>query len=269
MAALQTDAERWRAGSLLAYMSSLYVLGLGGPPATRLPAVLAVPFCTVAATLGVPPILSYAFQAMVNWRRIDPAGPVAVGNLVLLQNFLGGMDEEWFVTLHITIEAAAGRALAHLLPAQAAVTRGEDATVAYALHEVAATLQTLHDLLGRMEERCDPYIYYHRVRPFMFGWKDNPSMPDGLIYEGVTAFGGQPQQFRGETGAQSGVIPAIDAALGIAHEVDSMRVDLMELRDYMPPTDQGLCGSFGRGSVDPGIRAWAQGGRSCAGLCVQ
>ena len=32
VAALQTDAERWRAGSLLAYMSSLYVLGLGGPP---------------------------------------------------------------------------------------------------------------------------------------------------------------------------------------------------------------------------------------------
>ena len=166
----------------------------------------------MAATLGVPPILSYAFQAMVNWRRIDPAGPVAVGNLVLLQNFLGGMDEEWFVTLHITIEAAAGRALAHLLPAQAAVTQGEDAAVAYALHEVAATLQTLHDLLGRMEERCDPYIYYHRVRPFMFGWKDNPAMPGGLIYEGVTAFGGQPQQFRGETGAQSGVIPAIDGS---------------------------------------------------------
>ncbi|MEZ4617484.1 MAG: hypothetical protein R2867_18500 [Caldilineaceae bacterium] len=108
---LQCEAELWRAASLCAYVTSLYVLGSSGSPLPTVPAVLAVPFHAVATQLGIPPILSYALQAMYNWRRIEPTGPIAAGNLTLLHNFLGGMDEEWFVTLHIEIEAKAGRAL--------------------------------------------------------------------------------------------------------------------------------------------------------------
>jgi hypothetical protein len=29
---------------------------------------------------------------------------------------------------------------------------------------IAATLQAMQQLLGRMEEHCDPYVYYKRVR---------------------------------------------------------------------------------------------------------
>lgn len=254
LAALEMEAAYWRTATLLAYITSLYVLGgLSGPPAKRIPAVLAIPFQQVAAHLDIPPILSYALQAMRNWRRIDPEGPVAVGNLTLLQNFLGGMDEEWFVTLHINIEAVAGRALSVLPPAQTAVTQADDETLIQHLVAVAETLQAMYDLLGRMTERCDPYIYYHRVRPFMFGWKDNPALPEGIIYEGVTAYGGQPVQLRGETGAQSGVIPALDAALGIRHQRDEMRVYLMEMRDYMPPRDRTFVTQLEQG---PSIRAY-------------
>jgi len=46
-------------------------------------------------------------------------------------------------------------------------------------------------------------IYFHRVRPYIYGWKNNPSLPNGLIYEGVLEYGGQGQILRGETGAQS------------------------------------------------------------------
>jgi indoleamine 2,3-dioxygenase len=190
---------------------------------------------------------------MVNWRRIDPQGPVAVGNLTLLQNFLGGMDEEWFVTLHINIEAIAGPALAALLPAQIAVTQEDDDTLIRQLLTIADTLQAMHDLLGRMPERCDPYIYYHRVRPFMFGWKDNPDLPQGIIYEGVAAYNNRPVQLRGETGAQSGIIPALDASLGIQHERDEMRVYLGEMRDYMPPRDRAFIEQVEQG---PSIRAY-------------
>ena len=237
---LQSEAKLWRAASLLAYISSLYVLGSGGPPQARIPAVVAVPFYAVATRLGIPPILSYALQAMHNWRRIDPAGPIAAGNLTLLHNFLGGMDEEWFVTLHIEIEAKAGAALRLLAPAQAATLTDDSATISAHLQTVGDTLQTMYDILGRMTERCDPYIYYHRVRPFMFGWKDNAALPHGVLYEGVVEYGGRPVQLRGETGAQSAIIPAIDAALGIHHERDEMRVYLTEMRDYVPPRDRAF-----------------------------
>lgn len=253
ISALQTDAERWRAANLFAYITSLYVLGLNGESMPRIPAVLAVPFYTVATELGIPPILSYALQAMYNWRRIDPNQPIVAGNLTLLQNFLGGMDEEWFVTLHIEIEATAGSALRVLVPAQNAALQDDPTTVVSHLETVGSTLQTIHDILGRMQERCDPYIYYHRVRPFMFGWKDNAAFPEGVVYEGVTAYGERPIQLRGETGAQSSIIPAIDAALGIHHERDEMRVYLMEMRDYMPPRDRTFIEELEEG---PSIRQY-------------
>ena len=41
--------------------------------------------------------------------------PIELGNIALLQNFLGGMDEEWFILVHVDIEARAGSALAGML----------------------------------------------------------------------------------------------------------------------------------------------------------
>jgi indoleamine 2,3-dioxygenase len=163
------------------------------------------------------------------------------------------MDEEWFVTLHIEIEAKAGQALAVLEPAQQAVVAADPATLISHLQTVGDTLQTMYEILGRMTERCDPYIYYHRVRPFMFGWKDNAALPAGVLYAGVAEYGGKPVQLRGETGAQSGIIPAFDAALGIYHERDEMRVYLAEMREYMPPRDVAFIEVLEQG---PSIRAY-------------
>ncbi|MBA3573160.1 MAG: hypothetical protein H0W34_14575 [Pyrinomonadaceae bacterium] len=41
--------------------------------------------------------------------------------------------------------------------------------------------------------------------------------------------------FRGETGAQSSIIPALDSALGIAHAENPFTVFLGEMRHCMPP----------------------------------
>lgn len=71
---------------------------------------------------------------------------------------------------------------------------------------------TLH--LGQ-GEKCDPAVYYARVRLPMSGWRGNPRLPAGLLYEGVAP---EPLQLYGETGAQSSVVAAIDAALGVEHE---------------------------------------------------
>ena len=72
-----------------------------------------------------------------------------------------------------------------------------------------------------------------QVRPYIFGTKDNPNLKQGLIYEGE--FNNKPQFFRGETGAQSSIIPFLDGALGIYHSNDNLRHYLNEMRDYMPP----------------------------------
>ncbi|MBI4528578.1 MAG: indoleamine 2,3-dioxygenase [Deltaproteobacteria bacterium] len=228
------DGQNRRAMLLLSYFGHAYVWG--GPDAIgRVPPGVAIPWYEVSQRLGRPPVLSYASYALDNWRRLDPSDPIELGNIVLLQNFLGGMDEEWFILVHVAIEAKAGRALAAMVAAQDDVARDRPGEVTRRLGIMSESLQAMYEILLRMPERCDPHIYYRRVRPYIHGWKDHPALPEGVLYEGVDAYGGRPQKFRGETGAQSSIVPSLDAALGISHKDDPLRPYLIEMRDYMPP----------------------------------
>ncbi|MBK3562872.1 hypothetical protein JHN47_03690 [Streptomyces sp. MBT62] len=233
-AALRTTAELERAMLLLSYFAHGY-LNDTDPPAQILPANIAVPWHTVATRLGRPPILSYASHQFHNWGRFDASRPVELGNLTRLQDFLGGMDDDWFVMVHVAIEAAAAPGLRAMVQAQDAALDGDDELLAERLRHVVTSLGTMQRTLDRMPERCDPYVYYHRVRRFLFGTRNNPAFPEGLVYEGVAAYGGEPQQFSGETGAQSAVIPFLATALGIKHQDDPLNDFMLSLRDYMPP----------------------------------
>jgi indoleamine 2,3-dioxygenase len=231
---LNGEAEIQRAMLVLSYIGQSYQWSENSP-ATVMPANLAIPWHQVGKLVGRPPILSYQSYASDNWRRFDAAGPIACGNIGLLQCFLGGQDEEWFILIHIEIEKKAGKALKAIEDAQNAVSKDDADQLEVALNNLRSALAAMYEVLGRMPERCDPYIYFHRVRPYIFGWRNNPSLPDGVIYEGVAEYQGVGQKFRGETGAQSAIIPAMDAVLGIDHERDELREYLMEMRMYMPP----------------------------------
>jgi indoleamine 2,3-dioxygenase len=231
---LNGEAEVQRAMLILSYIGQSYQWSENNP-ATVMPANLAIPWHQVGKLVGRPPILSYQSYASDNWRRFDASGPIECGNIGLLQCFLGGQDEEWFILIHIEIEKKAGKALKAIEDAQNAVSENDADQLEVALTNLRRALAAMYEVLGRMPERCDPYIYFHRVRPYIFGWRNNPSLPDGVIYEGVDEYQGVGQKFRGETGAQSAIIPAMDAVLGIEHERDELREYLMEMRMYMPP----------------------------------
>ena len=231
---LSGEAEVQRAMLILSYIGQAYQWS-ENTAAHVMPANLAMPWYEVGKLVGRPPILSYQSYASDNWRRFDKDGDIACGNIGLLQCFLGGQDEEWFILIHIEIEKKAGKALKAIEDAQHAVLENDAEKVEAALIKLRNALAAMYEVLGRMPERCDPYIYFHRVRPYIFGWRNNPSLPDGVIYEGVDEYKGVGQNFRGETGAQSAIIPAMDGILGIEHERDELREYLMEMRTYMPP----------------------------------
>jgi indoleamine 2,3-dioxygenase len=251
---LGSDAERRRAMVLLSFIGHGYVWG-ESDIIREIPASLAIPWFQVAEQLGRPPVLSYASYALDNWRRVDPTGPIGLGNLVLIQNFLGGIDEEWFVIVHVAIEAQAAPALAALVNAQDAVSHDDLPELKRQLGIVSSSLENMHQILLRMPEHCDPYIYYHRVRPYLHGWRNHPALPEGLIYEGVEAYAGRPKQFRGETGAQSSIVPSLDAALGITHQADELYNYLQEMRQYMPPAHRDFIRRLQEG---PSIRQYVQ-----------
>ena len=264
VAAINDSRERERAMLLLSYLGHAYVWG-GPRPALILPAVLAAPWYHVAESLGRPPVLSYSSYALHNYFRFDPSREIECGNLALIQNFLGGIDEEWFILIHVEIERKAGPAMA-ALPACLDAAEEDDAERLEALlTQVDSSLRAIHATLRRMPEWCDPFIYYHRVRPYIHGWKNHPDLPEGVIYEGVEAYGGRPQQFRGETGAQSSIVPALDAMLGVGHKQDALRTYLQEMRIYMPPAHRAFIEALEkRASVRPFAQRAGRRGLTCA-----
>jgi len=233
LGALRSPADERAAMRALSFLGHAFVWE-GGAPEPVIPRELARAWCAIARRLGRPPVLSYASYALDNWRRFDARGPLRVENLAIVQNFLGGQDEDWFILIHVEIEALAARALRAAPAAREAASRGDGAALAARLEEVATALQAMLASLRRMPERCDPSIYFTRVRPFIHGWKNHPALPQGVRYEGVDALPGA-QRLRGETGAQSTIVPVLDALLGVAHAPDPLREYLDEMRGYMPP----------------------------------
>jgi indoleamine 2,3-dioxygenase len=216
------------------FMVQAYVWGEPDAP-TSLPEVLARPMVALADRLGQQPLLPYTGYVLDNWSMIDPDGPIDLSNTYMIQNFLSGLDEAWFVLVHVAIEARAGAALDAFGRIVAHVEAGNAAGVQDELEAMADVWKDINAIFDRMPEACDPYIYFERVRPYIHGWKDNPALPNGLIYEGVEKYNGQPQAFRGQTGSQSSIVPSMDALLGVGHAADPLKAYLDELHIYRPP----------------------------------
>lgn len=202
------------------------------PAPKRLPRSIAGPLWAIAQRVGQPPILTYSQYVLDNWGVLDPNRPIDLTNTRMIQPFLGGQDEAWFVLIHVAIEAAAGPMLC-ALPAAIEFAAQEDAgALTDALGNMVAVWEPMLAAFDRMPERCDPYVYFHRVRPWIHGFKDNPALPDGIVYEGVAD---EPQRFRGQTGSQSSIVPAMDAFLQVNHGNDPLRGYLDELHEYRLP----------------------------------
>ena len=228
----KSEKEINLAMSHLSFIAHAFMWG-GNKPEKILPEVISKPWVKLSKYLGRPPILSYASYCLDNWYKVNQQEPISLDNVALINNFLGGVDEDWFVTIHVCIEDAASEAIdsANKLSKLNESNNVDDFNTN--LKKILTSLKNVNNIFSKMPEKCDPYIYFHRVRPYIFGTKDNPDLKKGLIYE--NQFNNKPQFYRGETGAQSSIIPFLDGALGIYHSNDNLRHYLNEMRDYMPP----------------------------------
>jgi indoleamine 2,3-dioxygenase len=215
------------------FLVQAYVWGEPEPPAA-LPAHLARPIVALADRLGQAPLLPYSAYVLDNWARLDKAGPITLENIYMAQNFFGGADENWFVMIHVAIEAEAGVLLDNAVGLVRSARAGDAPEAERLLVEMNEAWERIYAHFARMPERCDPYIYFQRVRPYIHGWANNPALGEGLIYEGVERFEGRPQAYRGQTGSQSSIVPAMDALFGVGHSDDPLKRFLDELHQYRP-----------------------------------
>lgn len=215
-----------RAFMIFSYLASaqIHAKDYRGLKHKQIPAIIAQPLVRLARYLGRPPILSYTSYCLHNWKRIDPNGPIALGNIALLQNFTqeAKSDEDWFILVHVDIEAKAHDALAAMSKLRWCYNVEEAIPE---MKKMVASLTAMNDTLQRMPEACSPEIYYDKVRPYIFGFEN-------VVYRGC--FDEKPQNFRGETGAQSSIIPAVINFLGIRHKDSMLTKHLRDMRNYMP-----------------------------------
>ncbi|CAK9016662.1 3-dioxygenase (IDO) (Biosynthesis of nicotinic acid protein 2), partial [Durusdinium trenchii] len=118
---------------------------------------------------------------------------------------------------------------------------GVDALVLTNLTSLETALDKMCSVLDRMQEKCSPQDFFNLVRPWLSGWPKA-----GVVYATHTV-NEEPEVFAGGSGAQSSIMPCLDAFLGISHgsaskdgraSQDEAKAKFQELlrryRTYMP-----------------------------------
>jgi indoleamine 2,3-dioxygenase len=218
---------------IYSHLANAFVWCDQGDPASFVPEAVAVPLVQLAHMVERPPIVPYASTGLANFERIDPNGPHELENLRCIQKLVAIEDESWFHLVHVEIEAHAGAAIFALIEAARLAKLSDVAGVEAELAKVPSVFDKMIRSFRRITERCDTNAYYHTLRPYLFGF-------DGIIYEGVAEFDGKPMTFRGESGAQSTVIPAIKALIGLQHSHGGLSEDLEDMKSYMPKPHRAL-----------------------------
>ncbi len=214
----------------LGFLASAYINQVGQPPVGILPRNLAVPLCDACRRLSRPPILSYDGYALYNWKRFDPASPIELGNIDTIQNFIHLYDEHWFILVHVEIEQIASQLLAGVALAAQGIAAGDSTKVNQALRQVGESVWRQVNVLRRIPERMSPALYYKAFRPYIRFFEN-------VIYEGVDA---TPMNFRGETGAQSSIMPTLVALMKIPHQPSLLTNHLADMQNFMPSEHRQL-----------------------------
>ncbi|MEM1350559.1 MAG: hypothetical protein AAGI01_18505, partial [Myxococcota bacterium] len=184
-----------------------------GKARSVLPRQLARPLVAAADKLGVAPWLDYHHAyALGNYTFLDPDLPdpevFRWDNLTMAARFSGKPDESGFIMLHVHINAHARAMVGSIFDAIGAARAKDTEALREALRENLASMRAINEVRREMWKASRPQRY-NDFRVFIMGITGNEALfGPGVIYEGVERFGGTPQQFRGQTGAQDDIIPA-------------------------------------------------------------
>lgn len=240
-----SDREAIRVCQIAGFYASAYANQPEADPVDRIPAGAAVPLHECSKRFGRKPVLSYDLLCLHNYRRKDPTAGFDPENLETLLQFRALDDERWFVVVHVAIESAAGPALVGCSRVQHAIRADDADAVLAGLATIADSLEAQTEIMERMTEQNSPSTFAGEFRPFYEGF-------DEVVYEGVDGEGAA-RTYRGGSGAQSSVLPSIDAALGIDHESSILVEKLRDMHTYMPESHRSAVAAFREG---PDVRPY-------------
>lgn len=227
-----------RAYSILGFLGHAYIWGVD-IPCNKLPKQIAEPWIAVSEILRLPPVATYAGLCLWNWKEIMPMNDDFnfLDNLQTISTFTGGIDESWFYLVSVYFEYQSAPCITTGLEAIQAARDGNVSKVIECLKFIAEKIDYLGSVLVKMEDMCDPHVFYFRLRPYLAGWKNMEAagLPDGVFYGDEK----EPRILSGGSNAQSSSIQLIDLILNVNHHAtgDSNKKAnpfMAEMRKYMP-----------------------------------
>jgi indoleamine 2,3-dioxygenase len=199
-----------------------------------LPKNISQPLVLVSNKLDVYPWLDYHYSySLGNYVKKDSTGSLHWKNLDMACKFTGTSDEIGFIMVHVYINEVTPNLVGSVMD--------------YGLRKNVNSLQICGRTMQEMNRRrrdmwsASRHERYNDFRIFIMGIKGNSNIfGDGLIYDGC--FNNEPQQFRGQTGAQDSIIPMIDIFSGIVDYYPDNKLTeyLLDLRTYRPKCIQNF-----------------------------
>ncbi|WPK25031.1 hypothetical protein PUMCH_002330 [Australozyma saopauloensis] len=208
-----------RAYQVLGYLAHAYVWGTD-QPVSQLPELIARPLVETADELGLPPLGTYASFCLWNFKEIIPSGgstaEMDFDNITTINTFTGSIDESWFYLVSVFFELAGAKTVKFGLDSMEHAQNGDFPELIKSLQSLAQSVDHLGSILLKMEEMCDPYVFYFRIRPYLAGWLNMTEVgldKDGVLY-GTES---KRRSYAGGLNAQSSLISFLDALLSVHH----------------------------------------------------
>ena len=194
-----------------------------------LPANIAQPLVLVSSKLDVYPWLDYHYSySLGNYVKKDPSGSLHWKNLDMACKFTGTSDEIGFIMVHVYINEVSPQLV------KSVMDYGLNPADVNSLQMCGKTLEEMNRRRRDMWT-ASRHERYNDFRVFIMGIKGNDKIfGQGLVYDGC--FNNEPQQYRGQTGAQDSIIPMIDIFSGIVdfYPDNKLTEYLLDLRSYRP-----------------------------------
>jgi indoleamine 2,3-dioxygenase len=193
-----------------------------------LPKNIAVPFVLVSKKLDVHPWMDYHYgYSLGNYVKKNPEGDLHWKNLDMACKFTGTPDEIGFIMVHVYINEVSPKLI------ESVTEYGRNKNID-GLKKCGENLQEINRRRRDMWS-ASRHERYNDFRVFIMGIKGNESIfGEGLVYD--ECFNNEPQQYRGQTGAQDNIIPMMDIFSGIVdyYPENKLTEYLMDLRTYRP-----------------------------------
>ena len=202
-----------------------------------LPSQLSEPFVLVSEKLDVYPFMDYHYAySLGNYVKTDNSKGYEWENLAMAAKFSGMDDERGFIMLHVDINQHSPQLVGSILDF---INAKDNHGVNQSLNNCLSSMKSINERRQIMWQ-ASRWKHYNDFRVFIMGIKGNDEIfGDGVIYEGVSE---EPDQYRGQTGAQDNIIPTADIFTGVIdyYPQNDLTKYLLDLRSYRPKCIQNF-----------------------------